>query len=130
MRRARRPRLRGATTKAMPVSIVLGAKAPCDEAERRLTRARSDPRPARVGDRAPAPPAPEGLAGLRHPHYLKAIVPENQVGRQLELVQCQLEVLMNLWTVTEPGLLGKVGSGFDDDPQATAGYHFRRHRGN
>src|SRR5881296_2955816 len=45
MRRARRPRMLGATTKAMPVSIVLGAKAPCDEAERRLrgpdrTRAR------------------------------------------------------------------------------------------
>src|SRR5438309_700466 len=27
------------------------------------TRARSDPRPAGVGDRAPAPPAPGGLAG-------------------------------------------------------------------
>src|SRR5881397_3275453 len=38
MRRARRPRMLGATTKAMPVSIVLGAKAPCDEAERRPTR--------------------------------------------------------------------------------------------
>src|SRR5437867_31937 len=60
MRRARRPRMLGATTKAMPVRIVLGAKAPCDEAERRLTRARSDPRPARVCDRAPAPPAPPG----------------------------------------------------------------------
>src|SRR5437867_8895058 len=35
-------------------------EAPCDEAERRPTRARSDPRPARVGDRAPAPPAPPG----------------------------------------------------------------------
>src|SRR5881296_4710674 len=60
MRRARRPRLQGATTQARPVSIVLGAKAPCGEAERRLARARSDPRPARVGDRAPAPPAPPG----------------------------------------------------------------------
>src|SRR5881409_2494990 len=38
MRRARRPRMLGATTKAMPVSIVRGAQAPCDEAERRPTR--------------------------------------------------------------------------------------------
>src|SRR5213593_3478592 len=74
MRRARQPRLQGATTKARPVSIVLGAKAPCDEAERRPTRARSDPRPARVCDRAPAPPAPAGLAGLCVTSYASARV--------------------------------------------------------
>src|SRR5437762_9438305 len=61
MRRARRRRLRGATTKAMPVSIV--------EEERRRRR-RPDRTPApRVRDRAPAPPAPEGLAGLRIASY-------------------------------------------------------------
>src|SRR5213593_3230670 len=60
MRRARRPRLLGATTKAMPVSIVLGAKRRVMKQSGDLrgpdrTRAR-----ARVGDRAPAPPAPPG----------------------------------------------------------------------
>src|SRR5439155_4652400 len=69
MRRARRPRLRGATTKAMPVSIVLGAKRRVRKQSGDLRGARSDPRPARVGDRAPAPPAPEGLAGLRIASY-------------------------------------------------------------
>src|SRR5439155_13006487 len=69
MRRARRPRLRGATTKAMPVSIVLGAKRRVIKQSGDLRGARSDPRPARVGDRAPAPPAPEGLAGLRIASY-------------------------------------------------------------
>src|SRR5205814_5536762 len=69
MRRARRPRLRGATTKAMPVSIVLGAKRRVMKQSGDLRGARSDPRPARVGDRAPAPPAPEGLAGLRIASY-------------------------------------------------------------
>src|SRR5213594_3110368 len=64
-------------------------EAPCDEAERRPTRARSDPRPARVCDRAPAPPAPlgprhsacgadrgqaEGLAGLCVASYASARV--------------------------------------------------------
>src|SRR5881296_1815619 len=49
-------------------------EAPCDEAERRPTRARSDPRPARVCDRAPAPPAPAGLAGLCVTSYASARV--------------------------------------------------------
>src|SRR5206468_10607239 len=35
------------------------------------TRARSDPRPARVCDRAPAPPAPGGLAGLCFASYAR-----------------------------------------------------------
>src|SRR5438552_1709273 len=85
MRRARRPRLQGATTKAMPVSIVLGAKAPCDEAERRLTRARSDPRETAGRDRAPAPPAPGGLAGLCITSYASACVrPASRRGRNYE----------------------------------------------
>src|SRR5438094_8275679 len=56
MRRARRPRLQGATTKAIPVWIV--------EEERRRRRGPDRTRArARVRDRAPAPPAPGGLAG-------------------------------------------------------------------
>ena len=52
----------------MPVSIVLGAK-------RRVMKQSGDrrgpdrTRAPRVGDRAPAPPAPEGLAGLRIASY-------------------------------------------------------------
>ena len=53
----------------MPVSIVLGAKLRVMKQSGDLRGARSDPRPARVGDRAPAPPAPEGLAGLRIASY-------------------------------------------------------------
>src|SRR5881628_3588826 len=65
MRRARWPRLQGATTKAMPVSIV--------EEERRRRRGPDWTRAkARVGDRAPAPPAPEGLAGLYVTLYANA----------------------------------------------------------
>src|SRR6059036_206229 len=77
-----------------------GREAPCDEAERRPTRARSDPRPARVCDRAPAPPAPlgprhsacgadrgqaEGLAGLCVASYAGACVwPASRRGRIYE----------------------------------------------
>src|SRR5881397_3143678 len=88
MRRARRPRMLGATTQ---------------------TRARSDPRPARVCDRAPAPPAPlgprhsacgadrgqaAGLAGLCVTSYASARVwPASRRGRiygheYLGLLQC------------------------------------------
>src|SRR2546425_1528777 len=53
-------------------------EAPCDEAERRPTRARSDPRPARVGDRAPAPPAPEeGWRACGSP-LIRRLVPARQ----------------------------------------------------
>src|SRR5438094_294674 len=59
MRRARRPRLQGATTKAMPVSIV--------EAERPR---RGGPDRRRLLepaiDRAPAPPAPAGWWGAKN----------------------------------------------------------------
>src|SRR5437867_3746870 len=59
--------------------------APCDEAERRPARARSDPRPARVCDRAPAPPAPGGLAGLCVTSYVSACVwPASRRGRIYE----------------------------------------------
>ena len=69
----------------MPVSIVLGAKRRVMKQSGDLrgpdrTRAR-----ARVGDRAPAPPAPGGLAGLCVASYASACVwPASRRGRIYE----------------------------------------------
>src|SRR5437867_6283655 len=89
-------------------------EAPCDEAERRPTRARSDPRPARVRDRAPAPPAPAGLAGLCVTSYASARVwPASRRSRiygheYLGFAQKQIRILVRGTGTDSRGALFKT----------------------